>query len=57
MSEKERTSVILHSRILKELRQRQAKHISETEEPMSLSRQINEDLAKYYKIKNFEYVR
>jgi len=55
MGEKKRITIMLDSRLLKKLRNRQAKEISESQTSVSFSRQINEDLAKYYKIQNFEY--
>jgi len=55
MGEKERITIMVNHRLLKKIRNRQAKEISETQKSMSFSRQVNEDLAKYYKMQNFEY--
>jgi len=55
MSENERITIMLDLRILKKLRSRQAKQIIESDKSVSFSRIINEDLAKYYKMQNFNY--
>ena len=53
--EKERVTIMLDARIKKKLRARQSKEILESQATISFSRVINEDLAKYYKIPNYEY--
>ena len=55
MAEKERITIMVDIRLLKKLRNSQAKQISELQKSTSFSRQVNEDLAKYYKMQNFEY--
>jgi len=55
MAEKERITVMLDIRIFRKLRSRQAKQITDSIRRVSFSRQINEDLAKYYKMQNYEY--
>jgi len=55
MSAKERVTIMLDTRIQKKLRGRQSKEIVDTQGSISFSKIINEDLAKQYKIPNFEY--
>jgi len=55
MSDKERVTIMIDSRIQKKLRARQSKEIMDIQGSISFSKVINEDLAKYYKIPNFEY--
>jgi len=55
MVEKDRITILMDERILKKARTRQARVISEKQETTSLSKIINEDLAKQYKIQNFVY--
>jgi len=55
MAEKERITIMLDSRILKKLRTRQSREIADTQKSMSFSKVINEDLAKHYKIPNYDY--
>ena len=53
--EKERVTIMLDPRIKKKLRARQSKEIIEVQGSISFSKVINEDLAKFYKIPNFDY--
>ena len=55
MAQKERVTIMLDSRIQKKLRIRQSKEIMDKQGSISFSRIINDDLAKFYKIANFEY--
>ena len=55
MSEKKRITIMLDDRVLKKARIRQSKEIVDTQGSASFSKIINEDLAKYYKIPNFDY--
>lgn len=55
MAKKERVTIIIDSRISKKLRARQAKEIIESHGTVSFSKIVNEDLAKFYKIINFQY--
>jgi len=55
MVEKIRVTIMLDARIKKKLRTRQSKEISDTQASISFSRIINDDLAKCYKIPNYEY--
>ena len=57
MANKKRITIMLDERLLKKIRNRQAKEIVGSEISVSFSKQINEDLAKCYKIQNFEYKR
>ncbi len=53
--EKERVTIMLDPRIKKKLRNRQSKEIIDSQGSISFSRIVNEDLAKQYKIPNFQY--
>jgi len=55
MSEKKRITIMIDTRVDKKLRSRQSKEIMETQGTVSLSKVVNEDLAKYYKLTNFQY--
>ena len=55
MPEKKRVTIMLDARIEKKIRNRQAKQILETGGSVSFSRVMNDDLAKHYKIQQFEY--
>ena len=55
MPEKKRVTIMLDTRIEKKIRNRQAKQITDTQGSVSFSKVANEDLAKYYKIQQFEY--
>lgn len=57
MAERKRITILLDLRIIKKLKLRQAKQIVDSDRSVSFSRQINEDLAKYFKMQNYEYVR
>ena len=46
---------MLDDRIKKKLRSRQSKEIIELQGSVSFSKIINNDLAKFYKISNFDY--
>jgi len=53
--EKERVTIMLDTRIKKKLRNRQSKEIVDSQGSISFSKVINEDLAKFYRIPNFNY--
>jgi len=55
MPEKKRVTIMLDARIEKKIRNHQAKQITDTQGTVSFSKVVNEDLAKYYKILQFEY--
>lgn len=55
MAQKERITIMMDARISKKLRARQSKEIIEAQGSISFSKIVNEDLAKYYKLTNFEY--
>ncbi len=55
MSAKKRITVMLDERLEKKLRARQSKVIVDTQGSASFSKILNEDLAKYYKLNNFDY--
>ncbi len=55
MSDRKRVTIMLDARIEKKARNRQAKNINESQGSTSFSKIINEDLADYYKIVNFDY--
>jgi len=55
MSENARITIMIDSKILKKARTRQAKLIAEEQASISFSKVINDDLAAYYKIPNFQY--
>ena len=55
MSDKERVTIMIDARIEKKLRARQSKEIVDSQGSVSFSKIINEDLAKFYKIANFDY--
>ena len=55
MSEKDRVTIMLDVRIMKKLRVNQSKEMIDSRVSVSLSRIINENLAKYYKMPNYEY--
>lgn len=55
MSAKKRITVMVDERIDKKLRGRQSKEIIESQGSVSLSKILNQDLAKYYKLTNFHY--
>ena len=55
MADKQRVTIILDGRIKKKLRARQSKEIIDSQGSVSFSKVINDDLAKYYKMSNFEY--
>ncbi len=46
---------MVDARIEKKLRGRQSKQIIDNQGSVSLSKVVNEDLAKYYKLANFQY--
>ena len=53
--EKERVTIMIDERIKKKLRARQSREIVDSQGSISFSKIINDDLAKFYKIANFEY--
>lgn len=55
MSEKKRVTIMIDLRVDKKLRSRQSKEIVDTLGSVSLSKIVNDDLAKYYKLANFQY--
>lgn len=55
MGDKKRITVMLDERIVKLSRNRQANKIAKDQASFSFSKQINEDLAKFYKMTNFKY--
>lgn len=55
MAEKERVTIMIDDRIMKKLRARQSKRIMDTQSSISFSKLVNEDLAQYYKMQNFQY--
>jgi hypothetical protein len=55
MSEKKRATIMIDVRIDKKLRARQSKEIIDSQGSISLSKIVNNDLAKYYKLTNFQY--
>ena len=55
MAERKRVTIMLDSRLVKKIRNRQAKEITDTQGSVSFSKVLNEDLAKHYKIQQFEY--
>lgn len=55
MTDKKRITIMLDPRIEKKIRNRQSKQIVDTQGTVSFSKVLNEDLAKHYKIQNFEY--
>lgn len=55
MSDKKRVTIMLDIRIERKLRAHQSKDIVDTQGSISFSKIINEDLAKQYRISNFEY--
>ncbi len=55
MSTKKRITVMMDERIDKKLRSRQSKQIMDSQGSVSYSKIVNQDLAKYYKLNNFEY--
>ena len=55
MAEKKRVTIMLDMRVEKKLRARQSKDIIDSQGSISFSKIVNEDLAKYYKLTNFEY--
>jgi len=55
MAAKERVTIMIDDRIMKKLRTRQSKRIMDTQSSISFSKLVNEDLAKYYKMQNFQY--
>jgi len=57
MAQRKRITIMLDERLFKKLRSRQAKQLTDSDISVSFSKQINEDLAKYFKMQNFEYLR
>lgn len=55
MSAKKRVTIMIDVRIDKKLRNRQSKEILDSQGSVSLSKVVNDDLAKYYKLTNFQY--
>ncbi len=55
MSAKKRITIMVDTRIERKLRGRQSKQIMDKQGSVSLSKIVNDDLAKYYKLTNFEY--
>ena len=55
MSGKKRITIMVDVRVEKKLRARQSKEILESQGTVSLSRVVNDDLAKFYKLANFAY--
>lgn len=55
MPERKRVTIMMDARIERKIRNRQAKQITDTQGTVSFSQVVNEDLAKYYKIQQFEY--
>lgn len=55
MADKKRVTIMLDERIERKLRTRQSKAILDSQGSISFSKIANEDLAKYYKLANFQY--
>lgn len=55
MAAKKRVTIMVDVRLEKKLRARQSKEIMDSQGSISFSKIVNEDLAKYYKLTNFQY--
>ena len=55
MAAKKRITIMMDERLDKKLRSRQSKQIMDSQGSVSYSKIVNQDLAKYYKLTNFEY--
>ncbi len=55
MAAKKRITIMMDERLDKRLRTRQSKQIMDSQGSVSYSKIVNQDLAKFYKLTNFEY--